>query len=502
MTSTPYWATVPPPPSFAALSRDEQAQVVVIGGGITGLTAAYLLARAGQRVVLLERDTCASAASGHTSAHLTMVTDTRLSELVTRLGRTHAQAVWDAGLAAIATIEQIIGEHHIDAGFDRIDGYLHAPLQQSVDEADGLREDEALARDLGFDVTYEPAVPLVGTAGLRVQSQARLHPRTYLAALAALVTSAGGRIFEHSEVSAVEDALRRVEANGHHVDCDVVVIATHNPLAGLAGTAAAALFQTKLAPYTSYVVGARVRKGSVPDALWWDTADPYRYLRVAPERTDDVVIFGGHDHKTGQEPDTLERYGRLEHDLKQIIPDAAVEYRWSGQVIETPDGLPYIGPTADGQYVATGYAGNGLTFGTLAATMITDAILGRTNPWADLFAPSRKALTYGLWDYLKENADYPYYMIRDRFAGAHARSARAVPRGQGAVIERDGHKVAVYRDPDGTLIQKSAVCPHMGCIVAWNPAETTWECPCHGSRFTAAGAVVAGPAESPLADVP
>ena len=183
------------------------------------------------------------------------------------------------------------------------------------------------------------------------------------------------------------------------------------------------------------------------------------------------------------------------------MPRVDVTHRWSGQVIETPDGLPYIGHIADHQYAATGYAGNGMTFGTLAGMMMSDAILDRTNPWRDLFDPSRKAITRGVWDYLKENVDYPYYLIRDRFAGAEAKSLRAVKRGQGKVIERDGAKVAAYRDPSGAVTLRSATCTHMGCVVGWNTAERTWDCPCHGSRFKPTGDVISGPAEAPLSEV-
>jgi Rieske Fe-S protein len=260
-------------------------------------------------------------------------------------------------------------------------------------------------------------------------------------------------------------------------------------------------FQTKLALYTSYVIAGRVPSGTVPDALWWDTANAYYYLRVEPHRTFDVVIFGGEDHKTGQESDTVACYSRLEERLKKIVPGVELTHRWSGQVIETPDGLPYIGQAADHQFAATGYAGNGLTFGTLAGLMISDAILGRPNPWAELFDPSRKALTRGLWDYLKENVDYPYYKIRDRFAGAEAKSLREVKRGEGKIVERDGAKLAVYRDEAGKATLRSANCTHMGCVVEWNTAERTWDCPCHGSRFKPSGAVISGPAESPLEKV-
>jgi glycine/D-amino acid oxidase-like deaminating enzyme/nitrite reductase/ring-hydroxylating ferredoxin subunit len=494
-----YWLDTEPFPTYESLSRHESADVVVVGGGITGLTTAYLLTQAGRKVVLLERGRCASVDSGLTSAHLTMVTDARLSELAKRFGRNHAQAAWDAGLAAIATIEEISREHGFDAGFEWVPGYLHTPVDAAPgDEDPRLQDDATLATELGFDAAYEPVVPLMGRAGVRVDGQARLHPRRYLAGVARSLTDAGGRIFEDSAVTEFMEQPRRVRCNDYLVDCDDVVIATHNPRVGMNSVAGATLFQTKLALYTSYVIGARVGKGVVPDALWWDTADPYRYLRVQPHDDHDLVIFGGQDHKTGQQSDTRACHARLERDLEKIVPGANVEYRWSGQVIETPDGLPYIGSSADHQYSATGFAGNGLTFGTLAAMMITDAITGRPNPWAELFDPSRKAVTRGLWEYLKENVDYPYYMIRDRFAGAETRSLRSIRRGEGAVLLRDGKKIAVYRDPAGQVTQRSAVCTHMGCVVGWNPAERTWDCPCHGSRFKPEGAVISGPAEAPL----
>jgi Rieske Fe-S protein len=191
----------------------------------------------------------------------------------------------------------------------------------------------------------------------------------------------------------------------------------------------------------------------------------------------------------------------LERALRAKVPQISLSHRWSGQVIETPDGLPYIGRFGDHQYAATGYSGNGMTFGTLAAILIADAIQGRQNPWAELFDPGRAALRRGAWDYIKENADYPYYLIRDRFAGAEGRSLRSVRRGEGKVIEHRGSKVAAYRSPAGALTVRSATCTHMGCVVAWNQAEKTWDCPCHGSRFAVRGDVISGPAGAPLADM-
>lgn len=497
--TTPYWSTSTTFPQFARLANDAEADVVVVGGGITGLTAAYLLATAGKRVILLERGRCAATDTGHTTAHVTMVTDATLGELVKGFGRNHAQAAWDAGLAAIATIDGIVREHAIDASFEWVDGYLHAPLgEEASDQPEQLQAEAKLASELGFDAEYLDSVPLVGRPGVRFPDQARIHPRKYLAGVAKAFVALGGQIHEHSEVDEFCDDPRRVRVNGHTVRCEDVVIATHNPLVGFRGVAGATMFQTKLALYTSYVIAGRVARGVVPDALWWDTADPYRFLRLEPHGDHDVVIFGGEDHKTGQQDDTEECYRRLEEQLRAVVPDVELTHRWSGQVIETPDGLPYIGRSADHQYSATGYAGNGVTFGTLAGLMIADAIVGRSNPWSELFDPGRKALTRGLWDYIKENADYPYYLIRDRFAGAESKSLRAVKRGQGKVIERGGAKVAAYRDGAGTVTLRSAICTHMGCTVGWNTAERTWDCPCHGSRFTPGGEVISGPAEAPL----
>jgi glycine/D-amino acid oxidase-like deaminating enzyme/nitrite reductase/ring-hydroxylating ferredoxin subunit len=487
------------------LDHDDHLDVLVVGGGITGLTAGYLLATAGRRVAVVERARCGSIDTGHTSAHLTMVTDARLSELASRLGKTHAQAVWDAGLAAIAEIDRIVRARRLDCDFAWVDGYLHAPGQPpDGDERPSLEADAALARELGFDAELLDEVPLTGGPGVRFSGQARIHPRKYLAGLVRAIEAAGGAVYEQSPVEFADQpdgGPIATRVNGFAVTCDDVVIATHNPLAGVAGVAGATAFQTKLALYTSYVVGGRVPKGRVPDALWWDTADPYRYIRVAPQADHDVVIVGGEDHKTGQVQDTPGCYARLEAVLRQLLPDAEVVARWSGQVIETPDGLPFIGQMAEHQYAATGFAGNGLTFGTIGGMLCADAILGRPNPWAELFAPDRKALGRELWDYVKENTSYPYYLIRDRFAGVKGRSLRAVARGQGRVIELDGETVAAYRDEDGAVSLRAATCTHMGCRVGWNPAEKTWDCPCHGSRFTPYGQVISGPAEAPLAPI-
>jgi glycine/D-amino acid oxidase-like deaminating enzyme/nitrite reductase/ring-hydroxylating ferredoxin subunit len=497
-----YWIDSESLPRFPKVAHDEHVDVVIVGGGITGLTAAYSPTRAGRSVAVLERDRCARIDTGHTTAHLTMVTDMRLSELVTSFGREHAQAAWDAGLAAIAQIDEIIHREQIECRFAWVPNYLHAPraAAATVDAVD-FREEAAVASDLGFDATFVPEVPLIGGPGVRYDGQARFHPRMYLAGLVRAIQADGGRIYEHSEVREFCDEPLSVKANDCTITCNDVLIATHTPLTGNTNIALATLFQTKLALYSSYVVAGQAPSGRVPDALFSDTADPYHYLRVHPGRDYDVVIFGGEDHKTGQATDTNACYSRLERELKALAPELRVTHHWSGQVIETYDGLPYLGPNKEHQYIATGFAGNGMTFGTLGAMIAVDGILGRTNPWTELFDTGRTKVRHGVWDYITENKDYPYYLIRDRFAGAEGRTLRSLKRGEGKILELNGARIAAYRDDTGKTVLRSSTCTHLGCEVAWNYAERTWDCPCHGSRFKPTGEVLSGPAESPLPEI-
>ncbi|HEX5215189.1 MAG TPA: FAD-dependent oxidoreductase [Vicinamibacterales bacterium] len=496
-----YWDTSGALRPFPKLTRDSRADVVVIGGGITGITTAFLLKRAGKTVVLLERGKLVTGDTACTTAHLTCVTDTRLSQLVKSFGADHARAVWDAGLAAIAQVADLVASEQIDCGFAWVPGYLHLRGPQPPADADvqDLRAEAEQAADLGFDAEFVERAPLVDRPAVEIRDQARFHPRQYLSVLIQAIEGDGCAIYEHASADTVETDPLAVVVGDHRVHCDDVVVATHNPIVGKAGLIGATLLQTKLALYTSYAVAGKTPPGAIPDALYWDTGDPYRYLRIDRRKGFDVVILGGEDHKTGQVEDTSAQFDALTAALREIAPDVEVSWKWSGQVIETNDGLPFIGEMAAHQFAATGFSGNGMTFGTLAAIMARDALTGVENPWRELFEPGRTKIRGGLWDYLKENKDYPYYIIRDRFAGADGKSTRAVPRGSGKILELDGKRVAAYRHPNGSLSLRSAVCTHMGCMVGWNDAESTWDCPCHGSRFSKTGDVIAGPAEAPLA---
>ena len=496
----PFWSDGAALPRFARLTHDLTVDVVIVGGGITGLSAAYLLKRSGKRVAVLERSRCLAGDTGYTTAHVTAVTDQRLAALRKSFGEDHARAVWDAGFAAIAQIDECVRSEKIDCGFEWVPGYLYAAGDSGPAPSDleDLEREAVAAAELGFDATAVDRVPFVNRPGVRFDGQARINPRAYLAGLAKAVHGDGSAIFEQTNADDVIGDPPVVKAGGYSVQCGFVVAATHNPIMGKAGWLSATLLQTKLALYTTYAIAGRVLPGTVPDALFWDSGDPYRYLRIEPHRGYDVVILGGEDHKTGQQADTQACYTRLERTLKAWLPGVALTHRWSGQVIETNDGLPLIGELAPNQFVSTGYSGNGITFGTIGAMMAADAVTGRANPWAELFDTGRTKIRGGLWDYLRENKDYPYYLVRDRFAGSEGRSVREVARGTGKVLSLEGKHVAVYRDLDGSVVKRSAVCTHMGCLVQWNAAEKTWDCPCHGSRFTTSGRVIGGPAETPL----
>jgi glycine/D-amino acid oxidase-like deaminating enzyme/nitrite reductase/ring-hydroxylating ferredoxin subunit len=489
-------------PTFGAADLPREVDVAIVGGGITGLSAAYLLKQAGKRVAVFDRERIGAGESGNTSAHLTMVTDLRLLQLVDRFGRDAARLVWQGGATALDVIELNVRTAGIACGFQRVPGFVCAPFTgdpPGADETKSLVDEAACASELGFAAQYVNRGPVTGRPAVAYADQALFHPIDYVTGLALAVNGDGSVVCDGADVAGVIQDPLAVNVNGQTIACQDVVIATHVPIMGSSGMASAMLLQTKLYPYSTYVLGARVADDAPEPGLYFDISDPYFYLRIHETTGGRYAIFGGMDHKTGQASDTEARFAQLESTLHSLIPSARIDHRWTGQVVQTADGLPYVGRTADHQYAATGYAGNGLTFGTLAGLMIRDAIMGARNPWQGLFDIHRKPTTVSaLATLLGENVDYPYYYIKDRLLGGDGSGVENVPRGGGKVVTLDGKRVACHRTKDGDVIKVSAVCTHMGCLVRWNEADATWDCPCHGSRFTPEGLVIGGPAESPL----
>lgn len=497
MRTQTHWTVGSTLPAFESLREPMNVDVAIIGGGSTGLTAALLLGQAGHSVAVFERGRCCRGDTAHTTAHLTYLTDKRPGDLASHFGDHAARAVLEAGASAILQIHEIVEAESIDCGFRWLPGFLHAPINSNeARESEALQHDIHTLRRLGFDADYIEQTPLMQQPGLRIPNQATFHPLRYLAGILDALRRAQIPVFEHSEVNAFEND-NTLTINDQRVTAKFVFIATHVPLQGSLSTIPAMLFQTKLAPYTSYVIGGRTERGRMPDALFWDTADPYRYLRMHPDIDSDYVIYGGCDHKTGQVENTEKPFLDLADAMVDLIPSIRITDRWMGQVIETHDGLPYIGEAAENQFIATGFCGNGMTFGTLAGMMAQDAFAGKKdNPWRELFDPHRKDVWSG-FTYLRENLDFPVHYLKDRLAPA-PNDLESIKPGHGQVMRIDGQRVAVYRDTRGGITQCSPYCTHLGCIVHWNDADKTWDCPCHGSRFSPTGAVAAGPAETPL----
>jgi glycine/D-amino acid oxidase-like deaminating enzyme/nitrite reductase/ring-hydroxylating ferredoxin subunit len=488
------WSGAEKLPVFSPLAGDARADVCVLGAGIAGLTTAYQRLSEGKSVIVLDDGAPAGGMTGRTSAHLSSTLDDSFHELERLRGLDAARLAWQSHAAAIDRIEAIARDEQIKCDFARVDGYLFSADGDTQD----LERELDTANRAGIPVRKAEASPIPESIGpaLIFPGQGRFHPLKYVAGLARAVSARGGRIFTRTHADGVEDGSPCVvRAGAHAVTCDAVVVATNIPVTNLLS------LHLEQAPYMTYVLSAPVPKGSVPDALYWDTADPYHYVRVQPGAAGapDLLIVGGEDHRTGQADDTEERHARLEAWMRHRFRDVgAVEQRWSGQVVETPDGLGHIGknPHNKNVYVITGDSGMGLTHGTLGAMLVADLILGRGNPWKDLYDPSRvplKATAEFVPEMLHTQAGYAGWVT-----GGDVGSEKEIPRGHGALIRKGLSKVAAYRDDDGKLHACSAVCPHLGCIVDWNAAEKTWDCPCHGSRFDPRGKVINGPANVDL----
>ncbi len=473
--------------------------VCVIGAGIAGVSVAYCLAERGVSVAVIDDGAIGAGMTSRTSAHLSNAIDDRYSEIERRHGETGARVAADSHSAAIDLIERVVERERIECGFERLDGYLFTAPGTSVEFL--ARELEA-ARRAGVagveHVQHISGGPFERAPALRFPRQAIFHPVRYVTGLARAAERSGARFFGSTHADGIEQgspaAVRT--SGGPCVRAGSVVVATNSPINDRFA------IHTKQAPYSTYVIAAAVGRGAVPRALYWDTADPYHYVRphALPDGRD-VLLIGGEDHKTAHADDGDERFARLERWARERFPIGEVTHRWSGQVMEPADGVAFIGRNPggrDGVYIATGDSGMGLTHGTIAGLLLTDLILGEANAWAELYAPSRKMLHAPL-EYAKENLDAAGHLIGDYFRGGDIDDVAQLAAGEGAVLRRGLKKIAVFRDANGELHEHSAVCPHLGCIVHFNSVEKTWDCPCHGSRFAHDGRVIVGPANRDLA---
>jgi glycine/D-amino acid oxidase-like deaminating enzyme len=485
--------------TYPPLAIDVHADVCVVGAGIAGLTTAYLLLKEGRTVVVLDDGPIGGGQTERTTAHLSNAIDDRYLQIEDLHGREGARLAAESHTAAIDRIEKIIATEKIECEFERLDGYL---IASPGEKPDLLHLELQAAHRAGLTgvemVSRCPWDTFDSGECLRFPRQGQFHPLQYLAGLANAIQRLGGGLFTQSHADRIESGppTRIRTRQGATVTAAAVVVATNTPFNDLV------TIHTKQAAYMTYVLGISVPRGAITKALYWDTQNPYHYIRLqspsASEATEppqedppsaDLLIVGGEDHKTGQADDAEVRYRRLEMWARERFPAIEdVRYRWSGQVLETIDGLAFIGrnPLDDPNvYIATGDSGQGMTHGTIAGMLLTDLIVGRHNPWTSLYDPARKTLR-AAERFLQENLNVAL-QYGTWVTGGDVSTTEEIASGKGAVLRRGLTKVAAYRDERGLLHEYSAICPHLGCIVEWNHNESTWDCPCHATRVTISG---------------
>ncbi len=495
------WRAEFEPLAYPPLEADAECDLLVVGSGIAGLSSAYEAARFGARVIVIDRGDISGGMTARTTAHLVSEIDDRYFDLIKVVGEENARLYYDSQVAAISRIEQVCEDEGIDADFTRLPGYL-VPADATYQSE--IAQEYDACKALGVEVEWSDTAPYPlpdGARALKFPNQGRFHPLKYCAGLTLAIQKRGGKLFSHTAYV------------GHEELGDGVIVRTERGTQIRAGTALFATnvpvndkvkVHTKQVPMRTYVVAGRVPRGSVEDALVWDTLQPYHYVRLQPAgEGEDWLIVGGEDHRSGTANDMEDRFEKLEKwACDRFPPFEGAEHRWSGQVMEPVDFLPYSGRDGSERiFVHSGDSGQGMTNGVAGSLNFIALYRNDKARFAELFAPERKPTAgLSLKEYLKGQGPV-VANLSEYLSGGEVDSAEEIPPGEGAVMRRGVAKHAVYHGEDGVFIERSAVCTHVGCIVHWNSFEKCWDCPCHGSQFLPDGTVINGPAVRPLAEV-
>jgi glycine/D-amino acid oxidase-like deaminating enzyme/nitrite reductase/ring-hydroxylating ferredoxin subunit len=492
---------------FGPLKEDAKCDVCVVGAGIAGLTTAYLLAQAGKSVIVIDDGPICGGETQRTTAHLSNVIDDRYHTVISEHGLEKAKLAYQSHSAAIEFIDKIVSEEEIDCDLIRLDGYLFRGKKHTHNRT--LREEFDSCKEVGFaDIEMLDTVPLPffpePRMCIRFPKQGQFHVLKYLNGLARAIVRDGGQIYSGMHASEIVDGSRvKIKtAQGPVIDAQKLVVATNSPVSDWVKV------HTKQAAYRTYVIAGKVPIGTIPQGLYWDTEDPYHYIRCQPidgDKEFELLIIGGEDHRTGEEKNPESCFEALEEWAIEMFPVMEdIDFMWSGQVMETIDGLAFIGrDPAHGMnvFIATGDSGMGMTHGTIAGILLSDLILGVENEWAEVYSPSRIPIKAAI-EYVYENVNTAMQYAR-YLQPADADTLEEIEPGEGALMRHNGKIIAAYKeDGRAAFSQCSAVCTHLGGVVQWNSVEKSWDCPAHGSRFKGTGEVINGPANCGLKAIP
>jgi glycine/D-amino acid oxidase-like deaminating enzyme/nitrite reductase/ring-hydroxylating ferredoxin subunit len=491
-----FWLETTPDTDYPPLTDGVSVDVAVVGAGITGITAGILLKQAGKTVALLDATRIVQGATGYTTAKVTVGHGATYSKIRKAFGEDGIRTYARANQVALDWIAELVERNGIACDFERKTNYVYT---ESDDEVAQLRQEAEVEKRAGLATTLvdETPLPFPVSAALRLENQAQFHPRRYLLELAATIPGDGSHVFEQTRVLGVKHGEPcEVTTERGTLQAADVVLATHLPFIDRG------LFFTKAYPHRSYAVAAPIGQAPDPDGMYINAGTPTRSVRTLRDGDRFFIQVGGNGHKVGEEDDTPSRYEQLEQFLRRHWPGAGeVRYRWSTQDYMAHDHVPYVGRLRRGSehvYAATGYSKWGMTNGTAAAMIVSDRIIGRENPWADLFDSKRLVRRSGLGSFVKENASAGIGFFVDRLSLGDRVAVQDLTPGNGAIVRIRGRKTAVYRDEGGTLHAFSPACRHLYCLVEWNPAERSWDCPCHGSRYAGDGRAIQGPTTKDL----
>jgi glycine/D-amino acid oxidase-like deaminating enzyme/nitrite reductase/ring-hydroxylating ferredoxin subunit len=492
------WLATTPETDFPAMSKAISVDVAVVGGGIAGIATAFLLKQAGVTVAVVEAGRVVESVTGNTTAKIASLHNLIYDYLISQFGEDGARQYADAQTAAIDKIASLVEENKISCDFRRTPAYTYT--EEDVD-LDQIKAEVKAATKLGLPASYVETTPLPFPikGAVKFENQAQFHPRKYLLALAEKLPGEGSYVFEGTRALEIEvgDSCR-VKTNRGTITAKSVIITTHFPFQD------PNIYFAAMHPGRSLVLGCRL-DGPVPEGMYINTGEEMHSFRSNPtEDGDEIWMVGGEKFKTGQGGDIEERFKRLEIYARGRFRVRSIEYRWATQDNFTVDRVPYIGKLSTGSknlYVATGFCGWGMTNSHVAAMILADAVRGGENPWATLFDPSRFKPVTSAKDFVKENLNVAKEFMADRVSTPELDGLDKLPAGRGEVVEWKGEKAAIYKDEQGAVHAVSPLCTHMKCIVHWNNAEKSWDCPCHGSRFNFDGKVIQGPANEDLAPV-